>query len=120
MTQPKQYGEPLFRTEWEAPTYPSGPLVGAGRWVTIQAPLGAPAVLLWTNDQDVLGFRGADLSVNPQGATLNDTLAQALRSAKAAGADVSAVFDYWAGRASLSSGAGPVQSGDLATITPTT
>jgi len=113
---PKQYGDPLWRTQWAPKQYAAGPLEGPGRWVTIQSPIGVPAAILWTDDREILAFRAADMADNPDGPAMADTLGQALRSARAAGTPASSVFDWWAGQASMGLAAGAVTTGDLSEL----
>lgn len=86
---------------------------GPGRWVTLEAPLGRPVAIIYTNDRDVLGYRLAPMEDNPGAAAMGTVLTDAFLGAKAADTPVTVVFDYWAGLASQSWGAGPVAKGDL-------
>lgn len=100
----------------QAPHYGAA-LVGRGRWVTLEAPLGRPAVRLYTNDQDTLAW--LQVGDHDEALALVQTLAQALMSAKAADAPTTVVFDRWAQQASQSVAAGQVVEGDLITLSPT-
>lgn len=98
-----------------APARYSTDLAGEGRWCILEAPLGHPCALLFTDDRERLGFLQAD--DDDQAMTFCQTLGSALRGAAAVGATTSDVFDYRAGRASQAVAARPVRTGPLQSLT---
>lgn len=89
---------------------------GPGRWFTLDAPVGRPVAIIYTDDADVLGYRLADAADNPAAPTMGQILSDAFTGGKASGAPASAVFNYWAGLSTQSWAARPVQDGDLETM----
>jgi hypothetical protein len=81
---------------------------GQGRWVRLYR-FGSPIGTLWTDDAQALGFI-------PEPAASVALLITSIRSAYAQGTPTSWVFDEHACWSSQNHWAGPVQSGDLATL----
>jgi hypothetical protein len=111
------YRDDYKPTEVLAAPHYDATLEGRGRNVVLQSPLGVAAIRLYTDDRERLGFLYA--GDHPEAIALGNALQQALMGAKAAGAEASVVFDYWAQRATPTVGAGPVETGDLELLSPT-
>jgi hypothetical protein len=82
--------------------------VGQGRWVQLHR-FGGPIGTLWTDDAQALGF------IPEPGASVS-LLVNSIRSAYAQGTPTAWVFDDHAAWAAQDHWAGPVQTGDLATL----
>jgi hypothetical protein len=117
VTEPTDYRDDYKPSEVRSAPHYDATLVGRGRNVVLQSPLGVPAVRLYTDDRDVLGF--LQVGEHPEAIHLVQGLSQALMGAKAAGAPASAVFDWWAARVTETIGAGAVETGDLELLSPT-
>ena len=99
---------------WSPAHYATGPLEGRGRWCTVHAPMLAPSLgILYTNDQDVLGFLPEPAIKRPDAPAISHLIGVGLREAAALGRPVSDVFDAWAARAGQGLACGQVVSGDL-------
>lgn len=108
------YGDHRPQTVWEPTRYRTGPLIGAGRWCPIFAPVDRPAVgVLYTDDAEILGFIPADAQSNANAPAVAHVMQDALLGAAALGTPVSEVFDHWASRDGRGLAAGPVVQGDL-------
>lgn len=94
-----------------------GSLQGRGRSVVLSTPLGRPAVRLFTDDKDRLGYM--QVSDHPEAIALAQTLAQALLGARYADATTTDVFDHWAQMEGPQIGAGEIVVGDLELLSPT-
>lgn len=111
------YGDHRPEETWAPSRYLSGPLVGAGRWVQVYAPVGEPSVgTLYTNDDDVLAFMPADAMTNPNAPSMAHVMSDALLGAAALGTPAAEVFDAWAARQGRGLASGPILSGDLRTL----
>jgi hypothetical protein len=96
-----------------------GSLQGPGRWVTLEAPLGEVVGVLFTDDRDRLGFLPVPPNRNPHAPAFTNTITDALRRARYAGAKASDVFGWWAGQASVAVAAQPrIESGSLEDLRP--
>lgn len=93
-------------------------LEGPGRWVALEVPQGSPVGLLWTDGRDRLGFLPVTPQRNPQAPAFTQTIGDALRGARYAGARAADVFAWWAQRDGQSMAAGNVVEGDLETLQP--
>lgn len=94
-----------------APAFYRDRMEGPGRWVPLAAH-GEPLGILWTNDQDGLGF----IPTTDAGRLRTPEFAQAFSAAKASGAAATDVFNAWADRDGQGLSAGPVTTGDLDTL----
>ena len=117
VTEPTDYRDDYQPAEVRSAPHYDARLVGRGRNVVLQSPLGVPAVRLYTDDRATLGF--LQVGEHPEAIHLVQGLSQALMGAKAAGSPTTAVFDWWAARATETIGAGPVETGDLELLSPT-
>lgn len=106
------YGDHRPLTVTPTPTWDST-LEGLGRWTVLASPAGWRAGVLFTDDQQRLGFIPVGADTNPNAPHLASRLGQALRSAKVDGAPAGQVFDWWAGQAEQALSAGPVVTGSL-------
>jgi hypothetical protein len=112
----QHFGDHQPETVYSPERYASD-LHGRGRTFVLQSPLGVPAVRMFTDDRERLGYM--QVGDHREAIDLALSLNQALVQAKAAGARTSDVFDYWAQRATPTLGAGPVTVGDLELLSPT-
>jgi hypothetical protein len=111
------YGDHRPETEWEPARYRTGPLVGAGRWVHLYAPVDLPPVgTLYTDDDAILGYMPADAMQHPNAPAMAHVVQDALLGAAALGTPASVVFDAWAERDGRGLAAGTVEHGDLRTL----
>lgn len=111
------YGDHRTVEVWAPARYRTGPLVGAGRWCPIYAPVGQPPVgILYTDDDQVLGFLPADALESPGAAKTAHTVSDALLGAAAVASPVTVVFDHWAQMDGQGLAAGPVAVGDLSEL----
>lgn len=110
----EHYGDHQAQPVWVPAHYRTGPLVGAGRWVPIYSPVeGPPAGVLYTDDDQVLGFMPVGVMAHPYAPQVTHVVGVGLREAAALGRPVSAVFDAWAQRDGRGLAAGEIVRGDL-------
>lgn len=110
------YGDHVARPVWEPKRYASD-LGGQGRWCTLEAPLGHPVAILFTDDHERLGY--LQVADDQAAVTFVEALQGGLLNAAAQGSPTTAVFDWWAGRASQALAAGQVHTGALADLATT-
>lgn len=110
----EHYGDHQAQPVWTPKHYRTGPLVGAGRWLRLYAPIDLPhAGVLYTDDQDILGFIPVNAMAHPYAPAVANIVGIGLREAAALGRPASEVFDAWAERDGRGLAAGEVERGDL-------
>lgn len=110
----EHYGDHQAQPVWTPEHYRTGPLVGAGRWCHIYAPIDLPpAGVLYTDDDTILGYMPVSAMDHPFAPAVAHLVGGGLRDAAALGRPVSAVFDAWAERDGRGLAAGSVVVGDL-------
>lgn len=95
-----------------APPHYRGAREGVGRWCWIQKPLGTRVGILWTDDDDGLGFLPMDADDSPGARHFTPEIITSLQGAKRAGASASVVFDAWAARVTQGLAAEPTEGTD--------
>jgi hypothetical protein len=93
-----------------------GPRNGAGRYCWLRTPSGRIGIL-WTDDDQGLGFMAVSVDRNPMGAIMTPGILSALQDAREAGAEATTVFDAYAERITQGLSADPWHSTtDLASL----